>query len=163
MGYTLLVRARASAPYSIASLQAARRTISEMQELGGLSSPNVITYNALLQGCVSASQFSLGIEVLTEMLEHEIAPTRKTFSILTADPLPTRKGKRSSATLAVAAPSRATLKARLFFFLDVVGVFELYRRQLNGEAYISILAMCARLDEYDAARCMCRKRQQKLF
>eukprot|EP00316_Scyphosphaera_apsteinii_P007974 CAMPEP_0119325100 /NCGR_PEP_ID=MMETSP1333-20130426/64988_1 /TAXON_ID=418940 /ORGANISM="Scyphosphaera apsteinii, Strain RCC1455" /LENGTH=819 /DNA_ID=CAMNT_0007332985 /DNA_START=217 /DNA_END=2676 /DNA_ORIENTATION=+ len=147
--YTLLVRARSSPPYSLKRLVAARTVIGEMHKRGGESAPNVITYNEFLHACVSASQFSLSIEVLNEMLDHGISPTRKTSRILTGDPFGGKKGARSSA---LSTPSHAALEQRLRFFLDVVGVFEYYRRQLDGEAYIAMLSMCARLKDRGAAR-----------
>ena len=60
----------------------AYEVLQTMRKEGGHSTPNVLTYNALLGGCVLRGENELALKVLGEMVEARVAPTRRTYEAI---------------------------------------------------------------------------------
>jgi len=168
--YTLLVRAHTSPQTARADhlaefdIRAAREVLVRMIASG--VPPNVATYNALLAGCMLPAEpggeprYSYVLEALEHMLRAQVSPTKRTFRLLVQREPPAGRGSRGGAAGrrggrggrrgrgrqgavgGAAAPSLSG--ARLSYLQSLVRVFRSSRRQLDGEAYLSILAECVR-------------------
>ena len=104
-------------------------TVKEMSSLQGSCAPNVITFNALLQGCKEASSPAKVLQAVRSMLALGIAPNRNTFRILASE-LPTASETRSD-------------NLSLHLLAGVTEVFDEFGRQLNGDVYLALLRACA--------------------
>lgn len=125
------VRASGARDGDISFLYEAFAAVDEMCDGGASAAPNVITFNALLQGCADAGEADLILRALCQMLARGIAANRNTFRILAAElPAPPGTAPRDAAA------------ARLAYLRGMIDVFEDWGRQLNGEVYLTLLRVC---------------------
>jgi len=120
-------------------------TIEEMIELGGSCEPNVITYNALLQGCINLGSPPLILRALRGMLTRGIAANRNTFRLLAME-LPHVEQTHDAERVASQPREErkaATAASSLDYYMQVVEIFDEFGRQLNGDVYLALLRACA--------------------
>ena len=177
--YTLLIRAllapstRGTSEDGTSLPQLALGVFAEMQSLGGDCTPNRLTYNALLDGCLDFGEDDLALEVLGKMLDARISPDRLTYAALAGSAEPQRrrqqqqqKGAQSpqqrgeqGGPVRVPRPPAPTVAV----LLRVVQLFALRRQRLGGDVYLAALAAAEQTGDGPAARQFIHWRQQGVF
>ena len=144
---TLRLRALCAveSPPSQASLQQALEQLGQMATSAGPQLPNVISYNAVLEGCVQAGAAEEALAVLRMLLSGRTAPNRATHSLVARfgregrRPVKRRPGAPRGARLARLVAPRGTVRA---YLLSVLELFEEKGRRPNGEVYLALLRVC---------------------
>ena len=144
---TLRLRALCAveSPPSPASLQQALEQLGQMATSAGPQLPNVISYNAVLEGCVQAGAAEEALAVLRMLLSGRTAPNRATHSLVARfgregrRPVKRRPGAPRGPRLARLVAPRGTVRA---YLLSVLELFEEKGRRPNGEVYLALLRVC---------------------
>ena len=162
--------AAAGAPPS--RLQQAIEALREMERRGGAQAPSVVSYNAVLEGCVQAGAAEEALAVLAMMLGRgAVSPNRNTYALVArfgmeSRPRPTaakgapkgrggweRRKKPMRPQRRLVAP-RGAVRG---FLLDVVRLFEAKGRRLTSEVYLALLRVCE--PDSEAAACAVASRR----
>ncbi len=155
--HTLLLRALATHP-TRSSLERGVALLEQMSAEGGDATPNALSFNALLDGCARSAQHDLALVLLRRMLRMRVSPTRRTFSHLALEPAAMAAANGGGGAAGSSAGSTAAAESQLRFLLDVVEIFEEYRRPLGGAVYSALLRCCTRTGEVQTAEALVAKR-----
>jgi len=149
-----------------AVVDAALAILAEMETVGGRASPNTLTYNEVMEGCLARGQHQMALQVVTRMLDARLPPNRRTSEVLAAltstsggpyaSParrgiLPPREVSRPSPR-ASPSPGAQTPAATLAFLRRVIDLFGARRQRLGGDVYLAAMAAARRLGDPHAAR-----------